>query len=301
MLVLQVLPGHFQLAFLTQFVIALDGILGGGRVWGVLGIGRLRTAPDGPALSLRGAGGVVLALAAVFPLAALQLWPTARLAQLAAGQRDFEYLSGFASTPFHLVNYVAPGLFHRSPLWRPLVWDPFHAMPEEHLAYVGLVPLFLACTTMVREWRRDASVRLLAILVVVTLVLSLGPYAPGFRSLDHAAWLLILSSSLPLELGHGPGAGIAGGQGIRSLAGMDASGSLAATLRVRRLDLGLGDRGSPGAGSARTARPGWTRVARGFQTAFSAMPWTDDPASSRSRCMRQGSTKPSDWSPEGRG
>ena len=74
----------------------------------------------------------------------MQLWPTARLAELAGDQRDFEYLSGFAATPFHLVNYVAPGLFHRSPIWRPLVWDPFHTMPEESLAYIGLVPLFLA-------------------------------------------------------------------------------------------------------------------------------------------------------------
>ena len=72
-----------------------------------------------------------------------------------ARERDFEYLSGFASTPFHLVNFVAPGFFHRSPLWRPLVWDPFHTSPEELLAYVGLVPLFLAVMAMVREWRRD--------------------------------------------------------------------------------------------------------------------------------------------------
>ena len=36
---------------------------------------------------------------------------------------------------------------------------------------------------MVREFRRDAAVRLLTILAVVTLVLSLGPYVPGFRHL----------------------------------------------------------------------------------------------------------------------
>ena len=60
-------------------------------------------------------------------------------------------------------------------------------MPEEHLTYVGLVPFFLACMTAVREWRRDreraAAGQLLA---VVTLVLSLGPYVPGFR------WLIML-------------------------------------------------------------------------------------------------------------
>ena len=104
---------------------------------------------EGAGPALRRAGAVVLAVAAVFPLAAIQLWPTARLAELAGGQRDFEYLSGFAATPLHLVNLVAPGLFHRSPAWRPLVWDPFHTSPEEHLAYVGLVPLFLAVMAMV--------------------------------------------------------------------------------------------------------------------------------------------------------
>ena len=162
---------------------------------------------------MRGAGGVALALAAVFPLAAVQLWPTARLAGLAAAQRDFEYLSGFASTPFHLVNFVAPGLFHRSPLWRPLVWDPFHTSPEELLAYVGLVPLFLAGMAVVREWRRDAAVRLLAILFLATLVLSLGPYVPGFRHLIKlpgfsffrapSRWSLATSLALALLAGKG--------------------------------------------------------------------------------------------------
>jgi len=277
-LVLQVLPGHFQLAFLTQVVIVLMMIWAAVERWGMFGIGRFGTAAAGPAFSLRGAGGVVLALAAVFPLAALQLWPTARLAQLAADQRDFEYLSGFASTPIHLVNYVAPGLFHRSPLWRPLVWDPFHAMPEEHLAYVGLVPLFLACTTMVREWRRDASVRLLAILVVMTMVLSLGPYAPGFRYLimlhgfsffrAPARWSLATALMLALLAGKGfdrwpewtyPG------RSLRRFAFVAVFWILAI---VGLLELALFS----------TAKPGWARVARGFQTLFSAMPWTGDPS-----------------------
>src|SRR6516225_3665085 len=86
---------------------------------------------------------------------------------------EYGYLSDFASPPFHLVNYLAPGLFHRSPLWGPLIWDPFHAMPEEHLTYVGLVPLLLACMASVREWHRDVGARLLAFLAVVTLLLSL--------------------------------------------------------------------------------------------------------------------------------
>ena len=156
---------------------------------------------------------VVLAVIAAFPLAALQLLPTARLAGLAASQRDFEYLSGFAATPFHLVNCVAPGLFHRSPLWRPLVWDPFHTSPEELLGYVGLVPLFLAWAATVREFRRDAAVRFLAVMSLVGLILSLGPYAPGFHYLIKvpgfsyfrapARWGLMTALALAILAGKG--------------------------------------------------------------------------------------------------
>ena len=130
---------------MTQFGVVLIVVVGGHRTLGRPCAGRTFRRRRPPFISAcAGREGSSLALAAVFPLAAVQLWPTARLAGLAASQRDFEYLSGFASTPFHLVNFVAPGLFHRSPLWRPLVWDPFHTSPEEHLAYIGLVPLFLA-------------------------------------------------------------------------------------------------------------------------------------------------------------
>ena len=102
---------------------------------------------------------------------------------MAADRRDFEYLSGFAATPFHLVSLAAPGLFHGSPLWRPLVWDPFHTSPEEYLAYLGLAPLLLAALTVVREGRREPAVRCLAFLGLACLILSLGPYVPGFRAL----------------------------------------------------------------------------------------------------------------------
>src|SRR5262249_7460335 len=130
-------------AFQTQVLITLMVIWTIGEHWLSKRFERVsRPAPDRAAV-VRRIGCIVLAVAAVFPMAALQLVPTARLAQLAGDQRHWEYLSGFAGSPFHLVNYVAPGLFHRSPLWRPLVWDPFHTSPEECLTYVGLVPLML--------------------------------------------------------------------------------------------------------------------------------------------------------------
>jgi len=276
-LVFQVLPGHFQLAFLTQFTIVL--IL----VWAVMEssgrrlIGGISGATIGTVPSWRRAGGVVLALAALIPLAALQLWPTARLAGLAAGQRDFEYLSGFASTPFHLVNYVAPGLFHRSPLWRPLVWDPFHTSPEEHLAYIGLIPLFLACMTMVRESRRDSTVRLLTVLVMVTLILSLGPYVPGFRLLitlpgfsffrAPSRWSLATALALALLAGKGFDRWREWPRPGRSLwwFSVVAIGWTVAVLGLLELAL------------LSTTQPGWPSVARQFQRVFDAMPWTRDP------------------------
>src|SRR5581483_10108026 len=106
--------------------------------------------------------------------------PTYQLARLAESQRSYDYLSAFAVPPTHLVSYVAPGLFHRSALWRSLAWDPFRAMPEEHLGYIGLVPLWLAIVAL-RDIRRDPATRLLAVLALGSLLLSLGPYLPGYR------------------------------------------------------------------------------------------------------------------------
>ncbi|MBX6316588.1 MAG: hypothetical protein IRY99_27285, partial [Isosphaeraceae bacterium] len=200
-LALQVLPGHFQLAFNTQV-----GVL-------VLAAWALVERPGGGRRALAGAALVVAALAAVAPLTAMQLWPTYRLARLAASRRDFEYLSGFAATPLHLVSYVAPGLFHCSPLWRPLAWDPFRTSPEEHLGYVGLVPLFLALGAVLHRFRRDPAIRALTLLAAAMLWLSLGPNVPGFGLLIRlpgfsffrapARWGLATSLALALLAGKG--------------------------------------------------------------------------------------------------
>jgi len=276
-LVLQILPGHFQLAFLTQFGILFC------VCWAVTEhcVRRVRAAPtasqDSPVPNLRGLAGVFLAMAAVFPLAAVQLWPTARLAGLAASQRDFEYLSGFASTPFHLVNYVAPGLFHRSTLWRPMVWDPFHTSPEEHLAYIGLVPLFLAVMAMVREWRNDAAVRLLSVLFIVTLCLSLGPYLPGFRQTimlpgfsffrAPSRWSVASALALAILAGKGFDRWLEWPRPGRSLRRLNFMAFLWVLAILGIIELAL----------ACTSAPGWPAVARGFQRVFDAMPWKGDP------------------------
>jgi len=265
-LVLQVLPGHFQIAFMTQVgVLAMAS-------WVLLE--RLRRAPRSEAIARWGLA--AMALAVVPPLAALQLWPTARLAWLASSQRDYEYLSGFATTPFHLVGLVAPNLFHGSPLWRPLVWDPFHTSPEECLVYVGLLPLFLAIMTVVREARRDSGVRCLAILAAISLILSLGPYVPGFRWLIElpgfsffrapARWGLPASLALAVLAGKGldrwtewrrPG------RGLLILAGAAAVWT-ASTVGLVELALwSVSPAGSPA-------------VANLYDRAFEMRPWDDD-------------------------
>ena len=192
-LAVQMLPGHFQLAFITQV--------------GVLG---LALASWG---RWRGIVGVLGALAGATALAAAQLVPTMSLARLAATKWGFEYLSGFAASPVHLVGHVAPGLFHRSPLWRPIAWDLFHAAPEEYLGYVGLVPLFLAARGVLGGWRDRSEVRALTLVGVLTLLLSLGPYVPGFRGLialpgfsffrAPARWSLATSLALAVLAGFG--------------------------------------------------------------------------------------------------
>ena len=212
-----------------------------------------------------------------FPLAGMQLIPTARLARLASNQRDFNYLSLCATTPLHLVNYVAPGLFHRSPLWRPLVWTPFHTSPEEQLAYVGLVPLFLAVMVTIREARGDPAVRVLAFLGVTSALLSLGPFVPGFHELiglpgfsffrAPARWGVATSLALAVLAGKGldrlrtwptPG---------RFLIGLAILSVLWIGLVLGGVELALG----AGSGSS---HPGFSGL---FQKAFQARPWADDP------------------------
>ncbi|HEV3164331.1 MAG TPA: hypothetical protein VGZ22_09900 [Isosphaeraceae bacterium] len=267
-LALQILPGHFQLAFCTQV-----GLL-------AMALWALVERPAGGPRTLRLVGLLLLAMLAIVPLDAMQLWPTLRLAQQAASRRDFEYLSGFAVSPLHLVNYVAPGLFHRSPLWRPVAWDPFHTSPEEHLAYIGLVPLFLAVGAIVHGLKRDAAVRALLVIAVLTLILSFGPYLPGFAIWSRwpgfsffrapARWGLATELALALLAGKGfdaialslwprPG---------RALLRFVAAAVAAVGMVVLTFELAL----------ASTESPGWPAVANSFDRAQRLLPWSEDPS-----------------------
>ena len=173
-LALQVAPGHFQVAFITQV-----GVLGI-AAWSLID----RCDPIRPTISR--AVLVAMSPAAALALAAAQVWPTYRNSQLTSGQRTADYLSWLPSPPTHYVNLVAPGLFRLSALWRPIVWDPFRAMPEEHFPYIGLVPLFLAIGAIGRGGRRDPGTRLLIVLAAGGLLLAFGAFVPGY------SWLIRL-------------------------------------------------------------------------------------------------------------
>ena len=262
-LTLQALPGHFQLAFCTEVGVVL------------LSLAALAEAAMRKAGASRGVVAVALAVLAVVPLGAMQLWPTARLARLAAAQRNYEYLSGFAATPVHLVSFVAPGLFHISPLWRSLAWDRFRTSPEEHLAYIGLVPLFLAAGALVREFRREPATRVLGVLALITLVLSLGPWVPGFSHLIRlpgfsffrapARWSLATALALCLLAGRGF-------DGLRSwprpglaLVRFVVVAALAPGVVIAVIELAL----------VTTERPGWPALESTFAAAARIIPWPD--------------------------
>jgi hypothetical protein len=227
--------------------------------------------------TIRGIAALAVAMGSSYALAAAQVWPTWRLSRMAEADRDFEYLSGFAATPLHLISYVAPGLFHRSPLWRPLAWDPFHTSPEEHLAYAGLVPLCLALGAIARGWRRDPATRALTVVALVTLILSLGPYAPGFEALirlpgfsffrSPARWSLATELALALLAARGFDALRDWPRPGRWLAAVAVTSALATGLVVLAIELAI----------ASTDRPGWPSVASGFDRAMRLLPWSGDP------------------------
>ena len=277
-LVMQLLPGHFQIAFQTQVGLGLM------VAWAV--VRRLANRRDrepateapAPAPTFRRGAAVVLSIALAFPMAAMQLVPTARLAGMAVGQRDFEYLSGFAESPLHLVNLVAPGLFHREPGWRPLAWDPFHTSPEECLIYIGLVPLFLAVMAILREFRRDPAVRLLTILAAATLLLSLGPFVPGFRGLivlpgfsffrGPSRWTVATSMALAILAGKGFDRWRGWSRPGRSIRRLAFAAALGVLVVLALIELAVWS----------TDRQGVPAVAAGFDRAFRAMPWYGDPS-----------------------
>lgn len=267
---IQILPGHFQLAFCTQVSLIL------------MAIGAVLTGSVARRTIARRSAIVLACLALAFPMAAAQVIPTLQLARLAETQRDFEYLSGFAATPMHLVNLVAPDLFHRSPLWRPVAWDPFHTSPEELRLYVGLIPVFLAVRAIARPGPHSGAVRVLLLVLASGLYLSLGPYVPGFRAFSEwpgfsffrapARWGMIVTLALAILAGLGFDA-IREGRWTRPGRWLAAFVLIAAAwigVIVGIFELGL----------SATASPGSTSIAQGYDRSLALLPWPGDPPAS---------------------
>jgi hypothetical protein len=170
-LAVQLLAGHFQLAFYTQLFLLVMGIVttaSAGKERGRLG---LRTAA------------IPLAIIGSLLLAAIQLLPTSELLAVADLRgRGLEWLGSFATAPIHLVNYLVPTLMQDHPLWQGVVWESWHTSPRECLHYAGLLPLGLAVRSLL-PGIRDRRVCICAVMWAITVLLMLGPYLPGFSLL----------------------------------------------------------------------------------------------------------------------
>ena len=197
-----VLTGHFQLGFISMVSL--------GVWWLFLLIFGRKQIEIGPGrFFLLGMAAPILALW----LTLVQVWPTAQLANLANQQRDWEYLSGFALPPTHLVGLLAPAFGRTVSFWRPLFWDQFHSSPEELFFYVGLVPLGLALSATMLRFRQDHITKTLVFTLIITLILAFGPYFPGFNLLIRlpgfsffrapARWTLASTLMLALLAGQG--------------------------------------------------------------------------------------------------
>ena len=170
-LAVQLLAGHFQLAFYTQLFLLVMGIVA------TASAGTQRVS-----LGLRTAA-IPLAIIGSLLLAAIQLLPTSELLAVADLRgRGLDWLGSFATAPIHLVNYLVPTLMQDHPLWQGVVWESWHTSPRECLHYAGLLPLGLAVRSLLPRVR-DRRVCICAVMWVITVLLMLGPYLPGFSLL----------------------------------------------------------------------------------------------------------------------
>gem|GEM_PF-2786449 len=168
-----VLTGHFQLGFIAMVSL--------GIFWLAMIVTLDKTTNT--LMGWRGAPYLLAAFAIALALTMAQVLPTWDLAQQANQQRDWEYLSGFAAPPTHLMGLIVPALGRTVTFWRPLIWDQFHTSPEELFFYVGLVPLWLCLVAIFRKFQHDPSTKALTITLFAVLLLAAGPYIPGFSLL----------------------------------------------------------------------------------------------------------------------
>lgn len=168
-LAVQILAGHFVMAFLTQLTVL-------GWVGLRLGFQALRRE----AVSWTTAGGIALALVMGFALSAVQLVPTWELKQLSQRQTvTKEHDPGYGYLPpKYLLQAVAPWYWYAgdTPLKGAMVGTSRTNRVEAHL-YFGLAPLALAVWGAITALRNPQS-RELAVLCLV-LAFAATVYATG--------------------------------------------------------------------------------------------------------------------------
>lgn len=173
----QTLAGHTQITVYSLLALGLYGLfhLGrAGRAAGSIRAGLRRVAGLG--------AGFVGLLGIGVGLSAVQLLPLAELVRHnpRAGGLSLEIASEIALEIFHLPLLFAPYfygyVFHRPPYWGPLLhW--------EYCAYVGIIPLVLACFSGGAR-RRPYGWFFLA-LTVLAFLAAWGPALPLYRWLWH--------------------------------------------------------------------------------------------------------------------
>jgi hypothetical protein len=173
-LALQLLSGHAQTTWYTWLLAGLWAAFRWAVLWRA---GQKRRVWD---TAIRSALAVVLALG----LAAVQLLPTAEY--LAQSQRstavDFDYALNYSFWPWHLLTFLAPGLFGS-----PVTGDYWgFANYWEDAVYIGVLPLLLALGSLMAGLRRRPASQ---------------PVAPGLQPGLTWFWWAIFGISLILALG----------------------------------------------------------------------------------------------------
>ena len=160
--------------------------------------------------ALRGFLRFGLAVAAGVGLASVQLLPTAELMLQSqrSGGADYEFAMTYSLWPWRLITFLAPDLFGNP--GRGDYWG--YATYWEDAAYIGVLPVFLAATAVLRRRVRErkpggAQVWFWTFCGISALLLALGDNTPLFPFLFHhvpgfdwfqspARWLAVVTVAL---------------------------------------------------------------------------------------------------------
>ncbi len=157
--------------------------------------------------------------------------------------------------------------------------------PVPHLARGDARPmsawsrLFLALGAIARGWRSDPAIRSLAVVAGLTLVLSLGPYVPGFGWLVRLPGFSFFRAPARWGLATSLALSLLAGRGFDSCRSWPRAGRSA--RRFVAVCLAGGPGGGPRCSSWRwSASSGdeWKPVASGFERGLNASPGRVDPA-----------------------